>query len=101
MEGAKLDQDLVDSHEEGNTMIPDAALEKKIFLYGFGITILLWGYILIVRGSAMYFILPTIALTLILIFLYSRYVKRKNRMAWLETTFQEFKQNTLHHNDQN
>ena len=85
-EGESSDQ------SEMENIIPDATLEKKVFLYGFGITLILWLYIIIVQDNALYFIIPAMLMTILMIFLFVRYTKKKNSRTWVETSFQDYKE---------
>ncbi|WP_371805265.1 hypothetical protein [Candidatus Lokiarchaeum ossiferum] len=80
----------LDTNEENS--IPDEVLEKRIFFYGFGITAALWLYIIIWGGSALYFILPAIFMTLVVGFLFIRFQKRKASQKWVEYSFSEYKE---------
>lgn len=81
-------------------VVPEGVLEKRIFLYGFGITIILWLYIILKGGNALYFSIPAIVLTILVVVLFIRYKKRTSSTNWIETSFEEYKESKKHHHQE-
>ncbi len=87
-------QEAVNSLSSNNDpeIIPDSSLEKKIFLYASIINLFLWLYVFIFfDGNGRYLVIPSLFITIIIIFLYIRNYKKKKSDKWVENSFQEYK----------
>ena len=83
--------DVIEETEKQEKILSDEEIEQKVFQYGAVISIALWAYILIKGGTATYFVIPAILLSLTVIFLYIRYRKRKEQISWVGESFKDYK----------
>ncbi len=83
--------DVIEETEKQEKILSDEEIEQKVFQYGAIISIALWAFIIIKGGTAAYFIIPAILLSLTVIFLYIRYRKQKEQMRWVSNSFKDYK----------